>query len=523
MSRISPIRKSSLPVLTRVTTEDGESRPPALRMTGIAKRFAGVHALKGVDFGLQSGEVHALLGENGAGKSTLMKVMFGIVQPDDGKIALDTIGSVHIDGPRDALAMGIGLVSQELSLVPQLDVAQNIFLGRTRGLRFVPRGDFRRQARTILDDLAPHLEADTPVSALGMADRQLVEISRTLARGGRIIAFDEPTSSLTPTEQESLFAVIRRLKADGKAIVYISHRMNEIRAIADRVTILRDGEVVASGPIADYSEARLNELIAGRELSREMTGKKPAPIECAPLLELRNASTARIRDVNLTVGGGEIVGLSGLVGSGRSAILRACFGIDPLTAGEIGVAGNSVAIGRPGDAMQAGIAFIPEDRRGHAIVPMVDVERNFGLGNHDRFTSFGVIKGAERRRAAKHYVDELRIRPPSIAIEMRNLSGGNQQKVVIARWLATGARVFLFDEPTRGIDVGAKAEIYALLRRLAADGAALLVVSSELPELLLICHRIGIVSGGRLRAMVDNDIGLTEERLIALASSEDIP
>lgn len=501
--------------------EDGESRPPALRMTGIAKRFAGVQALKGVDLDLRGGEVHALLGENGAGKSTLMKVMFGIVQPDQGEIALDPLGVVRIDGPRSALAMGIGLVSQELSLVPQLDVAQNIFLGRTRGLKLVPRADFRREARAILDDLAPHLDIATPVSALGMADRQLVEISRTLARGGRIIAFDEPTSSLTPAEQDSLFGVIRRLKAAGKAIVYISHRMKEIRAIADHVTILRDGEVVASGPIGDYSEARLNELIAGRELSREMSAEKPAQVQTNALLELRGLSSSRVRDVNLSIKAGEIVGLSGLVGSGRSAILRACFGIDEVSAGEIVVAGAPVTPGTPADAMRAGIALIPEDRRGHAIVPMMDVERNFGLGNHDRFTSLGVIKGSERRRSVKRYVDELHVRPASISTEMRNLSGGNQQKVVIARWLATGARVFLFDEPTRGIDVGAKAEIYALLRRLAADGAALLVVSSELPELLLICHRIGIVSGGRLHTIVANDAALTEERLIELAARED--
>ncbi|RJG46146.1 sugar ABC transporter ATP-binding protein [Mesorhizobium sp. DCY119] len=508
-------------MLTGITREGGESRPPLLLMTGIAKRFAGVHALKGVDLSLRGGEVHALLGENGAGKSTLVKIMFGIIQPDEGRIALDPLGTVRIDGPRDALAMGIGLVSQELSLVPQLDVAQNIFLGRTRGLRLVPRGDFRRQARKILDDLAPHLKTDTPVSALGMADRQLVEISRTLARGGRIVAFDEPTSSLTPAEQESLFAVIRRLKAAGKAIVYISHRMNEIRVIADRVTILRDGEVVASGLIGGYSEARLNELVAGRELSREMGADKPAPVRTAAVLELRKLSTARVHEIDLEVGAGEIVGLSGLVGSGRSAILRGCFGIDALTGGEINVGGKAVRLEKPADAMTCGVALIPEDRRGHAIVPMMDVERNFGLGNHDRFASFGVIKGSERRRSARRYVDELRIRPPSIATEMRNLSGGNQQKVVIARWLATGARIFLFDEPTRGIDVGAKAEIYALLRRLAADGAALLVVSSELPELLLICHRIGIVSGGRLRTMVENDANLTEAKLIALAAGED--
>ena len=511
-------------MLNRATGEgDGASRPAALSMTGIVKSFAGVRALKGVDLHLRGGEVHALLGENGAGKSTLMKIMFGIVQPDEGVISLDPVGSVEIGGPRDALAMGIGLVSQELSLVPQLDVAQNIFLGRTKGLRIVPRGDFRQEARKILDDLAPHLKTDSTVSSLGMADRQLVEISRTLARGGRIIAFDEPTSSLTPAEQEGLFAVIRRLKAAGKAIVYISHRMSEIRAIADQVTILRDGDVVAVGPISDYSEARLNELIAGRELSREMGGEKPAPVQGKPVLRLGQLSTARVRAVDLTVGAGEIVGLSGLVGSGRSAILRACFGVDAVTAGTIEIDGRPVKVETPADAMQAGLALIPEDRRGHAIVPMMDVERNFGLGNYGRFSSYGIIKGGERRRVIRRYVEEMRIRPPRIGAEMRNLSGGNQQKVVIARWLATGARVFLFDEPTRGIDVGAKAEIYALLRRLAADGAGLVVVSSELPELLLLCHRIGIVSGGRLTHIVANDASLTEERLIELASREDAP
>ena len=476
-----------------------------------------------LDFSLNSGEVHALLGENGAGKSTLMKIMFGVAQPDEGRIAIDFIGPVRIEGPRASLAMGIGLVSQELSLVPQLDVAQNIYLGQTKGLTLVPRSEFRKKARAILDDLAPHLETDTEVAALGMADRQLVEISRTLARGGRIIAFDEPTSSLTPIEQDSLFAVIRRLKAAGKAIIYISHRMSEIREIADRVTVLRDGEVVATGPIEDYSEARLNELIAGRELSREMAADKPAPVEGKPVLELRRLSTARVKAVDLTVGAGEIVGISGLVGSGRSAILRAAFGVDALVEGEVRVDGAVARCGSPGEAMASGIALIPEDRRGHALIPMMDVEQNFGLGNYRRFGLMGFIKGRARRQAIRSYVDDMRIRPANIQAKMRNLSGGNQQKVVIARWLATGARVFLFDEPTRGIDVGAKAEIYALLRRLAAGGAALLVVSSELPELLLICNRIAVVSAGRILATVPNDAKLTEERLMNLAAGRDEP
>ena len=504
-----------------VMTEGDSGRPPVLAMAGITKAFAGVRALKGVDLDLQGGEVHALLGENGAGKSTLMKVMFGVIQPDAGSIVLEDIGRVSIDGPRAALSMGIGLVSQELSLVPQLDVAQNIFLGKSRGVSVVPRAAQRVEARALLASLAPHIDVTAPVSALGMADRQLVEISRTLVRGGRIIAFDEPTSSLTPLERDALFAVVRRLKAAGRAIVYISHRMQEIREIADRVTILRDGDVVANGLITDYSDERLNELVAGRELSRELgRGYDAHAVAREPLIELRGVSTVRVEGIDFGVARGEIFGLSGLVGSGRSAILRAAFGIDPLTAGEIRIGGIARPIAGPVEAMAAGIALIPEDRRGHAIVPMMDIEQNFGLGNHGRFSAYGVLKGGARRAAVEAYVRDMSIRPATTRTLMRNLSGGNQQKVVIARWLATGAQVLLFDEPTRGIDVGAKSEIYALLRRLAADGAAVVVVSSELPELLLLADRIGIVANGRLTQVVANDDNLTEERLMRLTSTD---
>jgi ABC-type sugar transport system ATPase subunit len=493
--------------------------PIMLRMEAISKAFQSVRVLKAVDLTLRKGEVHALLGENGAGKSTLMKIMFGVVQPDSGVIDLDEVGPIRVDGPRHALSMGIGMVSQELSLVPQLDVAQNIFLGQTRGMQIVPRRRHREEAAEILRDLAPHLKVDAPVASLGMADRQLVEISRTLARGGRIIAFDEPTSSLTPAEQEGLFAVIRRLQDSGKAIVYISHRMPEIRAIADRVTILRDGAVVASGVIDDYSDDGLNELIAGRELSRAMSHHRlPKQQRAAPLLELRNVSTQRVHGIDLAVRPGEIVGLAGLMGSGRTAIMRAIFGVDAMTGGDILVDGKPVEITRPADSVKAGIALIPEDRRGHAIVPMMTVEQNFGLASHGQYSHLGVLRGSARRAAIQHYIDEFHIRPPTTTALMSSLSGGNQQKVVIARWLATGARVLLFDEPTRGIDVGAKAEIYVQLQRLADAGAALLVISSELPELLLLSDRIGIVCGGRLTQVVDNTADLSEDILMTYAN-----
>ncbi|WP_419728949.1 sugar ABC transporter ATP-binding protein [Lichenicola sp.] len=504
---------------TFALAEEHVNSAPTLEMRGICKSFGRVTVLKGVDLTLQSGEVHALLGENGAGKSTLMKVLFGIVQPDEGSVELQGLGVVSVENPRHALSLGIGLVSQELSLVPQLDVAQNIYLGQARGVSLVPRRRNREDAAEILRTLAPHLRADTPISSLGMADRQLVEIGRTLARGGRIIAFDEPTSSLTPTERDGLFRVIDRLRQAGKAIIYISHRMEEIRAIADRFTVMRDGQVIASDSMQNFTDAELNELIAGRELSVALEGKPVGKqTEQKPLLELSRLSTARLRDVDLAVRSGEIVGLAGLVGSGRSAIMRTIFGIDPLTGGEIRVAGRQVTIDSPKQAMAAGIALIPEDRRGHAIVPMMSIEQNFGLASDTRFSRFGVLRGATRRAEIRRYVADLQIRPADIATPMANLSGGNQQKVVIARWLATGARILMFDEPTRGIDVGAKAEIYALLRRLAADGAALLVISSELPELLLLSHRIGIVSHGHLTHVLDNDGELNEDILMRYAS-----
>jgi ABC-type sugar transport system ATPase subunit len=493
--------------------------PPMLAMRGVCKAFGGVRVLNEVDLTVKAREVHALLGENGAGKSTLMKVLFGIFQPDAGTVDIDALGAVKVQDPRHALSLGIGLVSQELSLVPQLDVAENIFLGQTAGLNVIPRGRHREASAEILRSLAPHLRVDTLVSRLGMADRQLVEISRTLARGGRIIAFDEPTSSLTPSERDGLFKVIRDLRIAGKAIIYISHRMEEIRVIADRFTVMRDGQVVASDAMTAYSDAQLNELIAGRELSQAMEGRPSAiGADRAPLLELRNLSTERLININLSVHRGEIVGLAGLVGSGRSAIMRAVFGIDERTGGEILVAGKPAHITGPKDAMAAGIALIPEDRRGHAIVPMMSVEQNFGLANQKRFARLGVLRGSARRAEIRRYVSDLKIRPANIAIPLANLSGGNQQKVVIARWLETGARILLFDEPTRGIDVGAKAEIYALLRRLAANGAAVLVISSELPELLLLSHRIGVVNRGRLLEMLENNDQLNEDILMRYAN-----
>jgi len=501
---------------------DTASPTPVLRLVKVTKTFGAVRALVDVDLSVVAGEVHALLGENGAGKSTLMKILFGVHQPDAGEVLIDGLGKVAVADPRSALAIGIGLVSQEPSVVPQLDVAQNIFLGQRGPLTLSRRREARAAARKILDTLAPALSETAKVSELGMADRQIVEIARTLVRGGRIIAFDEPTSSLTPAERDRLFDIIRSLQKSGKAIIYISHRMSEIQTISDRVTVLRDGRVVASGKTAEFKPDQLNNLIAGRTLAAELELRPAGDASTAgkEMLRLEDVSNEHLHAITLSIRDGEIFGLAGLVGSGRTELVRCIFGADRRDAGRIFVDGAPVEIANPRDAMASGIALIPEDRRGQSLVPMMTVEQNFGLANQQAFSHYGVRRGRTRRQAILGFIEELGIRPNRPDIKIRDLSGGNQQKVVVARWLQTGARIFLFDEPTRGIDVGAKAEIHDLLRRLAARGAAVLVISSELPELLALAGRIGVMREGRLGQIVDNGPGLTEERLMKLASGD---
>jgi ribose transport system ATP-binding protein len=494
-----------------------------LQLRTIAKAFAGVQALKGVDFDLRPGEVHALMGENGAGKSTLMKILFGVQRPDSGTIVIDGLGEVAIDDPRHALALGIGLVSQEPSLVPQLDVAQNIFLGQTEALGVVPRSQFQAKAREILKPLAAGLPVTARVGSLGMAELQVVEIARTLARGGKIIGFDEPTSSLTPTERDGLFALIRKLKSSGKGIIYISHRIPEVYAIADRVTVLRDGRVVASRATNEVSPDELINLIAGRRLAEELQhpGKTARASGGVEALRLEGVSAAgKLHDINLIIRTGEIFGLAGLVGSGRTELARCIFGADRKDAGTVYVNGKPLDLRQPSDAKAAGIALIPEDRRKQALVPLMDVERNFGLANYRQYAPSGFLRLKQRRQDTERYIEEMAIRPGRAGVRIRNLSGGNQQKVIIARWLQSGARIFLFDEPTRGIDVGAKFEIHELMRHLAKEGCALLVISSELPEILALCDRVGIMREGRLVHTIEDCSGLTEDLLMKYASGE---
>lgn len=494
-----------------------------LQLRGIMKGFAGVQALKGVDFDVKEGEVHALMGENGAGKSTLMKIMFGVQPPDAGTIEVEGRGKVTIDNPRHALALGIGLVSQEPSLVPQLDVAQNIFLGVTEALNVVKRDQFREKAREILKPLAPRLSVTTRVGSLGMAELQVIEIARTLARGAKIIGFDEPTSSLTPAERDGLFTLIRQLRDSGHGIIYISHRIPEVYAVCDRVTVLRDGQVVANRAIRDLNPDELINLIAGRRLAEELQhhATSSGRSKGAEALRLEGISaTGRLKDISLTVHAGEIFGLAGLVGSGRTELVRCIFGADRKDAGTLYVHEKPLEVRQPSDAIAAGIALIPEDRRKQAMVPVMDVERNFGLANFKQYAPSGILRLKQRRADTERYIEEMAIRPRRAGVRIRNLSGGNQQKVIIARWLQSGARIFLFDEPTRGIDVGAKFEIHELMRRLAKDGCAILVISSELPEVLALSDRIGIMREGRLANTIDDCSQLSEDSLMKYASGE---
>jgi ABC-type sugar transport system ATPase subunit len=499
------------------------SSGPLLKLRGVNKAFAGVQALSAVDLDLYAGEVHAVLGENGAGKSTLMKILFGVIKPDSGDIVIEDLGKVVIGGPRHALSLGIGLVSQELSLVPQLEVAQNVFLGQKTLTSLVEREKLRAQARTILNPIAPHISVSAPISSLNMAERQVVEIARTLARGGRVIAFDEPTSSLTPTERDGLFTIIAELKKSGKAVVYISHRMQEIGVIADRVTVLRDGRVVATGPIGGFTPTQLSELIVGRKLNEELGVHTERTAVGEVALSMEKCSTRSIAAVSLTMRRGEIFGLTGLLGSGRTEVVRAIFGVDPLTDGAMSLDGRSYAPRSAVDAIRRGVALIPEDRRREALIPLMDAQRNFGLGNERFFSRLGFVRSHYRRNKMGTFFDSLQIRPrrPS-GVQIRNFSGGNQQKVIIARWLQSGAKIFLFDEPTRGIDVGAKAEIHEVIRRMAAQGAAVLIISSEIPEILTLAHRIGVMRSGTLIDIVPNSPDLTEEKLMGLSSGDPV-
>jgi ribose transport system ATP-binding protein len=494
-----------------------------VEMKGIEKSFPGVHALKAVQFDLRPGEVHALMGENGAGKSTLMKIMSGIYPHDGGDMFVDG-QPVTPDGPRAAQDLGIGIIHQELSLMNDLTAAQNVLIGREPRRSFGRLDEVALNARTaeIFASLNLDMDPRTQVGTQTIARQQLIEIAKALSYAPRVLIMDEPTAALNDTEINELFKVIEKLKADGVGIVYISHRMDEIKRIADRVTILRDGAYIETVNAADTPLSTIIQLMVGREV-KQMTPDIPDTSQNPIALEVRNLSRGKdVRDVSFNVRKGEILGFAGLMGAGRTEVARIIFGADPRDGGEILVDGQPVNIRTPHTAVQAGIGYLSEDRKHFGLAVDMTVRANIAMADLGRFTSrTGVLNETAMENTALDYIDRLGIRTPSDLQEVRLLSGGNQQKVVIAKWLLRDCDVLIFDEPTRGIDVGAKSEIYALLEDLAAQGRAIIVISSELPEVMRLSHRIAVMCEGRLTGILPGGATTTQEQIMQLATQRD--
>jgi ribose transport system ATP-binding protein len=489
------------------------------QLRGVEKRFPGVHALRGVNFDLFAGEVHALMGENGAGKSTLMKILTGVYQPDSGEIIVEG-QTVTVPSPRAAQDLGISIIHQELFLMEHLTAAQNIYIGREprKGFgMFVDEAAMNENARKLFHKMNVQIRPDEEVGHMTVARQQLVEIAKALSFNSKVLIMDEPTSALNSTEVEHLFAVIDDLKANGVGIVYITHKMDEVKRIADRVTIMRDGQYIDTLPAASTSMSKIISLMVGRELADATRAEGQSTNN--EVLRVTSLNRGRaIRDVSFNLKKGEILGFAGLMGAGRTEVARAVFGADPIDSGDIQVHGKSQKISSPADAVRLGLAYLSEDRKRFGVVTSMSVRDNITLPSWSRFTTSGFwMKEAGLQQAAIKFVDLLKVKTPSVNQETRLLSGGNQQKVVISKWLLRDCDILFFDEPTRGIDVGAKAEIYKLLQTLAAQGKAIVVISSELPEILRLSHRIIVMCEGRITGELDGTTA-TQESIMTLAT-----
>ena len=496
---------------------------PLLQLRAIQKRFPGVHALRGVNLEVQAGEVVALLGENGAGKSTLMKIIGGIEQPDSGEVLVDG-GSVIVRDVHSATALGIAFIHQELNPLDNLDVAGNVLLGREPtqwgALRLIDRGRMRETVRAYLDQIGLDVSPDTPIAALSIARQQLVEIAKALSLDARLIIMDEPTSSLTLAETSRLHEVVRSLRTRGVGIIYITHRLGEVPAVADRAVVLRDGANAGTLGRGELTHDRMIGLMVGRAIDVEhhaASGHSSRDFRVEGLRTQRYPQHA----VSFAVGRGEILGMAGLVGAGRSEIARALFGIEPPIAGSVSLEGRPLRIGKPEEAIRHGIFLVPEDRRLSGLVVDFSIRENVSLPALGRYSRHGLISETHERRAVAAVCDRLQVRAPSIEVRAATLSGGNQQKVVLAKWLALGPKVLVVDEPTRGIDVGAKAEIYRLLRSLAREGVSILMISSDMEEILHISDRVAVMHEGRVTGILDR-AQCTEQRIMALAVGQQV-
>ena len=482
-----------------------------------------------MSFELLGGEVHALVGENGAGKSTLIRIMTGAETPDSGSLLIGGHPYRQMD-PATARSLGIAAIYQQPSLFPDLTVAENVALALEGGTGWRPIdwAARRQRAAELLDRVGASVNPDRSVASLSMPEQQLVEIAKAIGAEARILIMDEPTAALADREVDRLMTVIDRLCRAGAGIIYISHRLEEVFRIASRITVLRDGETIRTMPAPGVSRAELIKLMVGRELTavfppREAAANSDKPHAALEVRGLSNSTTG-VRDVSFAVARGEILGLAGLVGSGRTQLAETLFGLTPPDAGEVLVHGRVIQLSSPGAAIRAGIGYLPEDRRSHGVVMNMSVEANTSLASLERFSRLGLIDRRAERATAQQYVDQFRIKTSSIQSEVSTLSGGNQQKVALARWLATEPSVLILDEPTQGVDVGAKGEIHGLMRQLQSRGIAIVMISSELPEILGMCDRIAIMRAGTIRAILDRPEA-TQSRVLALAlgADEDVP
>ena len=494
-----------------------------LQMKHITKRFPGVLALNDVQFSLRRGEVHALLGENGAGKSTLMKILSGVYQPDEGEIIFED-KPVSFSDPLSAQNVGITIIHQEFNLFPELTVEENIFIGREFCKKNRWRLDEKQQRQAtieILQKLNLAIKPDTLVADLTVAQQQMVEIAKAISVNARILIMDEPTAALTETEIESLFRVTRLLKEQGTGIVYISHRLEELALIADRATVMRDGQYIST---VDYECVKISDLIAmmvGRDLGN-IYPRREALQQRIPVLEVNGLTRKGVlNDINFTLYRGEILGFAGLMGAGRTELARAIFGADSIDSGTLKLNGKETVIKDISDAIQQGISYLTEDRKKEGLALNLSVERNIMLGNYPEYSDrFGNVDSRRCQQTSEEQVKALRIKTPNLEQAALNLSGGNQQKIIIARWVCKDTDILIFDEPTRGIDVGAKLEIYELMNRLVAKGKSIIMISSELPELLVMCDRILVMRSGRITGELSAKEA-TQEKIMQYATLED--
>lgn len=498
-----------------------------VQMKGIAKNFGVVQALKNVDLDIYTHEIHALLGENGAGKSTLMKALSGLHKPSAGEIIVKGKPYPYLDH-KTAATLGIGIIYQELSLIDELSVLENLYIGRllyktVLGVRLVDWQKMRKQAAITLLRLGIKVDLDEKVANLSISYKQMVEIAKVLISDVNIIIMDEPTSSLTNTEIEFLFVVMKQLKADGKALIYISHKLNEIRQICDRYTVLKDGCSMASGMIKDITNDDIIRLMVGRELQSRFTAESRSPSNevIFAVKNLIGKKTKQVNDISFELKKGEILGFAGLVGSGRTELMNCIFGVDKKLSGKIYLHQQDITPNSPFQAVKRGMAYITENRRGNGFFANFSIQQNIAISTSLKSGKFkgalGFINATLEKNTAQQQQRDLQIKCASITQNITELSGGNQQKVIIAKWVACQPEVLIFDEPTRGIDVGAKAEIYKIMRELALAGKAILMVSSELPEIMAVCDRIAVYREGKIATILENNSSLSEEQIMSYA------